>query len=80
VLLKLLNLDTFDKVSFNVVTYQPTARQWIGKNIPATNVHVTVEGYLLLGNGAVNTVFYMGSVPRLYNEILFVAREIRLEN
>jgi hypothetical protein len=80
VLLKLLNLGIFDKVSFNVVTYLPTTRQRLEENIPATNVHATIKGYLLLGNGAVNTAFSMGSVPRLCNEILFVAREIRLEN
>jgi hypothetical protein len=52
------------------------ARQRHGKHIPATNMHATIRGYPLLGNGAVNTVFSMGSDPRLYNKSLFLAREI----
>jgi hypothetical protein len=64
----------------NIATYRPTARQRLDKNIPATNVHATIEGYPLVGNGVVNTVFSMGSVPRLCNESLSVVREIRLEN
>jgi hypothetical protein len=62
------------------VTYRPTARQQLDKNILATNAHATTEGYPLLVNRAVKMVFSMGSVPRLYNESLFVAIKIRSVN
>jgi hypothetical protein len=60
------------------VTYRSTVRQRL-KNIPTTIVHATVEGYPLLGNGAVNTVFSIMFDPRLYGKSLFVDIEIRIE-
>jgi hypothetical protein len=41
-------------------------RQHFGKHIPVTHVHATTEGHPLLGNGAVNTVFSVGSVHSGY--------------
>jgi hypothetical protein len=49
-----------------IVTCRPTARQRLGKHIPATNLHSTIEGYSLLVNGAVNMAFSVRSVPRSY--------------
>jgi hypothetical protein len=43
--------------------------QQLGKHIPATNVHTTTEGNPLLDNRAVNTVSFVGSVPRSYKGI-----------
>jgi hypothetical protein len=54
------------KDSLYIVTCLPISRHRLGKHIPATNVHATI-GYPMLGNGAVNTVFSVGSVPRSYN-------------
>jgi hypothetical protein len=38
----------------NIVMCIPNAGQWVGKHIPATQGHTTIEGYPLLGNGPVN--------------------------
>jgi hypothetical protein len=38
----------------NTITWIPIARQWLGKRIPATQVHAII-GSTLLGNGQVNT-------------------------
>jgi hypothetical protein len=40
----------------------------------------TIEGYPLLDNGALNTVFSKGSILKLYEESLSEAREISSEN
>jgi hypothetical protein len=48
----------------DTVTCISIARQRLGKHIPITNVHATIEGYKLLGNGAVNIIFSVKSVPR----------------
>jgi hypothetical protein len=54
----------------------PIAKRRVGKHIQATHAHATI-GRLLLGNGAVSTLFNIrmqyfsvGSTPRLYNEDL----------
>jgi hypothetical protein len=44
----------------------PIPRQWLDKHISSTNVNAKIKGYPLLGNGAVNTVFSVGSVPSSY--------------
>jgi hypothetical protein len=48
------------------VTCIPIARQRVGKDFPAIQAHVTIEGHPLLDNGPVNTVYSMGSMPRSY--------------
>jgi hypothetical protein len=67
-------LSGFYSVAYSFVSLHvpciPIAKQRLGKHIPATNVHATIEGYLSLRNGAVNTVFSITSDPRLYNESL----------
>jgi hypothetical protein len=37
-----------------IVTYRPTARQWLSKNIPEVMLS-TIEGHPLLGNEPINT-------------------------
>lgn len=49
-----------------IVICIPIARQWLGKHFSATNVNATIEGYPLLGNGDVNTVFSAGYLPKIY--------------
>jgi hypothetical protein len=38
----------------NIVTHMPIARQRFGKHIPEITLS-TIEGYILLGNGPINT-------------------------
>jgi hypothetical protein len=47
----LLSYSTLEEIC--IVTCTPIARQRLGKRIPATHVHATIE-LLLLGNGAAN--------------------------
>jgi hypothetical protein len=42
--------DTF----YGTVTCMTIARERVGKQIPATQAHVTIEGHSLLGNGPAN--------------------------
>jgi hypothetical protein len=64
---------TFIIIHFNIVTCISMDRQRVGKHIPATQVHATIEGHPLLDNGQINThfrkektVFSVGYVPRNY--------------
>jgi hypothetical protein len=48
----------------------PIASKRVGNHIRATYVHATIDGLPLLSNGAVNTVFSVGSVQRGYKKCL----------